>query len=275
MVSKDNQVHIKNSTSQPIYVYVAPHPSWAIADSVVGAACESLKSISGGVDGAALGEVVAALLQMTQDIINITSNDIVEAAQSKLKKFKALDGTRKVNKGAVELVLKLDLLNANFASPSFYAAVSGGDDVMIIVVTDDGKKSIAFPSNSDHSWIVESGRIVRAKYGTTGTPDPDSGNFPFAGSGGCIVYEDSSYKGKFMVLPEGSWTNKQIWNLSNNSITSLRIMPGFKVELFADDDCKNLLCDFDNRNHTTVMKDACLNKTNNDETTSVRVTRKK
>lgn len=275
MASKDNQIHIKNSSAQTIHVLVISHPSYAIADAVVGTAVDSLVSLSGGVDAASVAEVLVGLIKMSLELVSITGAAPLKDAQTKLETFKKTAGVQKLAKGSTVQVFKLDLLSEDKCAPSFWAAITSGEDCMIILVTDDGKKAIAFPTNSDHSWIVESNRIVRAKYGTTSTPDPDAGNFPFASTAGCIVYEHSSYKGKFMMLPEGSWTKKQIWNLDNDSITSIKIMAGYKVELFEDDNCQKLLCTFDNLKGTTTMSDHVLKKENNDKTDSIRVTRKK
>ena len=62
------------------------------------------------------------------------------------------------------------------ATPGKLAAMlSDVADTTLLVVSEDFTRVCAFNSNSDHSWIVQEDRIVRAKHGELNVPAPELG----------------------------------------------------------------------------------------------------
>ena len=74
------------------------------------------------------------------------------------------------------------------ATPSKLAAMlSDVADTTILVVSEDFTRVCAFNSNSDHSWIVQEDRIVRAKYGELDVPAPELGMHIFGRERGMVL----------------------------------------------------------------------------------------
>ena len=128
--------------------------------------------------------------------------------------------------------------------------------------------AFAYDDVFDQSATIATGSPRRAKI-TLGpisggsTPPPPSSN------GVVTFYKDCPFTGSSVALPEGKYTLTQLRarGIQNDDISSVRVQPGFQVELFRDNDFAG--------GSIVVTGDAdCLVSRNfNDETSSIRISK--
>ncbi len=87
------------------------------------------------------------------------------------------------------------------------AGLAGAKQYNLTIMTEDGKKVVNFDTNFDHSWIVRTSDVVRAKYGTLRFADPASGLYPWA-----VVNKTKD------VTPEHGGF---LWRLQNKTLSGL------------------------------------------------------
>lgn len=202
--SKDHQIHVHNTTSEPFYVAIAPNSDWETIDLGV-EAVGALGSITSGAlnlpgkfktfDSIAKG---AANLK---DYIKLLSGLSIAWNEIKLARAayktnevtrrndafkKQLEGQREavtaflrrkceiVAPGQTRRVAKMNLPDKYFSVRGI-AGLLGASDVTIFVVSESLDRVLNFNSNSDHSWIIQDDEVVRARFGTLQEPSRDDG----------------------------------------------------------------------------------------------------
>ena len=91
---------------------------------------------------------------------------------------------------------------------------------------DDHSGMGATPGSNGYYWHEGAVMNVRRPDGTSGGSNPVA-----------TFYQDANYGGYAVGLPEGSFTLSQLrsFGIQNDDISSLKVMPGFKVTLYYDD----------------------------------------
>lgn len=160
-----NTVHFANHLSQDVHIFVSPNKDWVFADFLVDVGTLFI-------DG--YGAVKA-----TEDLWKIlkTMKFIGDEVSTGLKFTEFFIGiSLTVKPGQVCKIYNTSTSNPlRYLSPSGWGAIFNGKDVTLTVATNDFQKSVQFNTNSDHSWIAITDKVVRAKYGTLNQEDPKSG----------------------------------------------------------------------------------------------------
>src|SRR5690606_26404665 len=85
--------------------------------------------------------------------------------------------------GQFKAVLQTSTENPlNYLSPSACAAITGASDMAVLILSESGRMFASFSTNSDHSWVITTARVVRASHGTIWEQSPDDGWHPWQGT---------------------------------------------------------------------------------------------
>lgn len=188
-----NHIYVKNELPQQLSVLAAPNPDWQIADVFADAvklmASTAVVIVSMGTvgDEYTIKQMVRLGIQLSIYIVNNVKigvdatnylNDMSETIQS--------NGIN-INSNEVTEVMKVITENPlSYLNPSAWAAILGGSDAHLTFFSNDRNSICDFNTNSDYSWIARNSDVVRSKYGTISTPDPDAGKHSWADMGNVI-----------------------------------------------------------------------------------------
>lgn len=198
--SKDHKIYVLNRLDEAIYVIPTPNSSYQIADAAISTVTAVAFTVAtwGAGSGAAVGaaaKVALTAARIAQVVTVISSlrrlaaigTSFMDAADRKQAESDIEEIKHHVRKlgmriGAGECGRVNDetLLNPlNYLGASAWAALAGCSDYSLLIIDESMKRAVRFDTNSDHSWIVEPKRVVRARYGTTTEPSPADGSFFF------------------------------------------------------------------------------------------------
>ena len=98
-----------------------------------------------------------------------------------------------------------------------------------ILNPDDHSGMGASPNGDGYYWHEGAVLNVRRPGSPSGLTSTDRGV--------ATLYQDASYGGYGFALPEGTFTLSQLraYGIQNNDVSSLKVLPGYKVTLFDDD----------------------------------------
>ena len=191
---KDRQMHIANHCSQPIFVLVAPSMHFAFIDMLVGHAIAGAASKGGTAPNAysAFKNInsVEAFVRTIQLGVLTGKAQASDSDRQNLLDF-LRENARVLAPRTADQVLKMDTLNPlKYMSSQGWTALFNSSSISVFLATEDLSRVVTFESSPDHSWIFESNRVVRARYGTVSQPDPAAG---------------SVYVSRGNRLPSGLW----------------------------------------------------------------------
>ena len=177
-------IYVANHNSQGAYVMATKSLEWQIADFLtdIGLFAVGVGEIKAVVTAYELPETINTvkdLVQVMKIVAGLLSGTIsagsrsAEAAKELVDAFK--ESSTEVGQGDYKDVRETGFLD--YLSPSGIAGLLDADTITLVVMTDDGKKFVDFPSNIDYSWIVTPSRVVRSQYGTLNVEDPDAGQY--------------------------------------------------------------------------------------------------
>jgi hypothetical protein len=158
---------VTNQTKESVAVVTTANPDWVIGDflSSVVQLCLTL-----GSDAPAGYEAIKSATNVFELVEATSALRSSISATSKLYELFAKNGVEVPAHGQME-VHRRPLANPlKYMSPSQYAACFGGSDISIMVTTKSGK-SVAFNSNSNHSWIATAEGCRRARIDDPNVPD--------------------------------------------------------------------------------------------------------
>lgn len=177
-------IYVSNHTQQDVYVLAAKSVDWTISDFLTDIAlfAVGIGEIKAGLSVAELPanintmrdlitvmKTIGALLSGTAAVGSRSAEAIKEVVEA----FKK--NSTKIPPGDYKDILDTGFLD--YLSPSGIAGLLDADTMTLLMMAEEGKKIINFPTNIDYSWIVNSSDIVRSKYGTLSQEDPDAGRY--------------------------------------------------------------------------------------------------
>jgi hypothetical protein len=175
-------IYVANQTQQDIYVLAAKSSGWVIGDLLTDIAlfAVGIGEIRAGLSVAELPATINTmrdLITVMKTIAALLSGTVAAGSRSAEAIKEVVDAFKKnslkIAPGDYKDVRDTGLLD--YLSPSGIAGLLDADTIILLVMTDEGKKITDFPTNIDYSWIVNSFDIVRSKYGTIHEEDPDAG----------------------------------------------------------------------------------------------------
>lgn len=188
-----NHIYVANELNQKITILATPNPDWELAD-VFADAVELIASTT--LLCATLGTVgdaftVKQMVRLGIQITAFTAQEIkigVDATkyQNDLAKTISANGIPIASNNSAEVMKVITENPLKYLRPSAWAAILGGSDTHLSFFSNDGRFICDFNTNSDYSWIARESDVVRSKYGTIHTPDPDAGKHSWADMGDVV-----------------------------------------------------------------------------------------
>lgn len=176
-----SNIYIANETKQIAHVMVTPNTAWNIADLVVDTALlmTGIAELKAGVTALrALPSAISTVGELGTVMRAVTTTAagagaMVGGAGAPLVTFFKNHSTP-VDEQQVKNVYGSDVWT--YFKPSAYADLLGAETMHLMILYGEGRKYVEFNTNADHSWIVTSTGVVRAKYGHVWVHDAAAGS---------------------------------------------------------------------------------------------------
>ncbi|MEZ4426472.1 MAG: hypothetical protein R3A51_02135 [Nannocystaceae bacterium] len=115
-----------------------------------------------------------------------------------------------------------------YMQPSAWAAITeGARHHARRILSASNTVFATFSTNSDDSWIATDKSVVRAKYGTLSTPDPDAGEYQWEGNPAMVsgTLDAATWTAEAPIAPEG-WVTRHpaaLYNAPNEGLCALYV----------------------------------------------------